>query len=249
MPYSLGKQLPMPQGKGMNEINHNIALLIDGDNAQSKYLQDIIDETSTHGRITIKRIYGDWTSSRMANWKEKLSTYSIKPIQKFAHAKGKNATDIALIIDAMDILHREKINGFCIVSSDSDFTGLANRIRESAMFVIGIGAKHTPKSFINACDIFTFTENFDKTEGGKQNAPTKIDIPFLRKAYAMVELESGKAFLSRVVETIRKLDSSFDTRTFGFKNYNAMFKHLVDDFEIIYHNDNSTVYISDKKKP
>ncbi|MCD8446042.1 NYN domain-containing protein [Tenacibaculum finnmarkense] len=140
--------------------NKNIAMLIDGDNAQPKYLKNIMEETSKHGRIIIKRIYGDWSSEFMKSWKKKLSTFSIKPIQEFAYTTGKNATDIALVIDAMDILYREKIDVFCIVSSDSDFTGLANRVRESGRVVLGIGKNQTPKSFVNACDTFIFTENF-----------------------------------------------------------------------------------------
>lgn len=230
----------------MDKSNSNIALLIDGDNAQASHLQNIIEETAKHGRITIKRIYGDWTNNNMNGWKEQLNNYSIKPIQKFAHAKGKNATDIALIIDAMDILHREKVDGFCLVSSDSDFTGLANRIRESALFVIGIGKKQTPKPFINACDIFTFTENFGKSEANGIANSNKIDLDFLRKAYALVEQENGSALLSQVGETIRKLDSSFDPRTYGYTNFHTMFKGLKSDFEMIYHKDNSTISIRDK---
>jgi len=230
----------------MAKVDVNIAMLIDGDNAQALYLQNIIEETSKHGRITIKRIYGDWSRNDMNSWQKQLSTYAIKPIQKFAHAKGKNATDIALIIEAMDILHREKIDAFCIVSSDSDFTSLANRIKESGLFVIGIGQKHTPKPFINACDVFTFTENFEKKDGKSKDHP-KIDVKFLRKAYNMVEQENGTALLSQLGQTIMKLDSSFDTRTFGFKNFNSMFKSLSKDFEVKYLDDNSTISIRDKK--
>lgn len=229
----------------MDQNRINIAMLIDGDNAQAKHLQNIIEETTKHGRITIKRIYGDWSSSRMKSWKEQLNTYSIKPIQKFAYTKGKNATDIALIIDAMDILHRENIDSFCIVSSDSDFTGLANRIRESGLTVIGIGQEQTPKSFINACDIFTFTENFEKSETSPKKS-VKIDINFLKKAFSMAEQENGEAFLSLLGESIRKLDSSFDPRTYGYKNFHTMFKSLKNDFEMIYHNDNSTISVKEK---
>lgn len=231
----------------MEKIDTKIAMLIDGDNAQASHLKDIIAETAKHGRVTIKRIYGDWTNSNMKSWKEQLNTYSVKPIQKFAYAKGKNSTDIALIIDAMDILHREEIDGFCLVSSDSDFTGLANRIRESGLFVIGIGKKQTLKPFINSCDIFTFTENFDDNKTTKDKSTTKLDFEIIRKAFSLVEQENGIALLSQVGETIRKLDSSFDPRTYGFKNYHTMFKGLKDDFELIYHKDNSTISIRDKK--
>lgn len=199
----------------------NIALLFDGDNAQAATLESVIQETSKHGRITIKRIYGDWSSPTMASWKEKLKIHSIKPIQKFANIKGKNATDIALVIDAMDILHKEQIDGFCIVSSDSDFTELASRIKESAKMVIGIGQAHTPKSFIKACDIFTFTENFIENDEGKtaskQHPNDKIDHKLINKAYAMVESDNGAALMRMVCQSIRKLDPSFDPRTYGFK--------------------------------
>ncbi|MDG4945112.1 NYN domain-containing protein [Weeksellaceae bacterium KMM 9713] len=182
----------------------------------------------------------------MQNWQKQLSTYAIKPIQKFAYAKGKNSTDIALIIDAMDILHSKKVDGFCIVSSDSDFTGLANRIREDGLTVIGIGKKQTPKSFINACEIFTFTENFEK-----KNSSVKIskpDLKLIKKAFLMVEQENGEAYLSQVVQKIRELDSSFDPRTYGFKNYNKLFKSLTHDYQIRYQNNNSTILVSENEK-
>lgn len=141
-----------------------IAILVDGDNAQAKLLQLILEEVSKYGKVTIRRIYGDWTSQAMNSWKDLLNELSFSPIQKFAYTKGKNSTDSSLIIDAMDILHDEVVNGFCIVSSDSDYTGLAKRIREEGVFVMGIGAKNTPTAFVNSCEIFTFTENIVNTD-------------------------------------------------------------------------------------
>ncbi|WP_233861195.1 NYN domain-containing protein [Tenacibaculum piscium] len=287
----------------MENKKMNIAMLIDGDNAQAKYLENIISETSKYGKISIKRIYGDWSNVHLKNWKDVLNTFSIKPIQEFSHTTGKNATDIALVIDAMDILHQQKIDAFCIVSSDSDFTGLASRIRESGLTVIGIGKEQTPKSFVNACDIFTFTESFKedpsidklmeisakkaakkleksitltvkknnvksnvkvsskanlkeklkeksrkKSKKNKKSKKTiKIDINFLRWAFSMIEQENGVVLLSQFVESVRKLDANFDSKIYGYKNFNVMFKALKNDFEMIYHNDNSTISIRDKK--
>ena len=221
----------------MKNKDKRIAMLIDGDNAQASLLSNIIEEISRYGRITIKRIYGDWTSTNMKSWKEQLNTFAIKPIQKFAYAKGKNSTDIALIIDAMDILHRAEIDGFCLVSSDSDFTGLANRIRESGLFVIGIGAQQTPKPFINSCDIFTFKENFSTEEKPKSKKKKKIiDLNFIHKAYSMAEQEEEEtAHLSKLAQTIRKLDPSFDPRTYEFKNFVALFQSLNKNYELIFH--------------
>lgn len=137
---------------------NKIAILIDGDNAESKLVEQFITEAGRFGRVTVKRIYADWSSDHMKNWKEQLNKFSIKPIQKFAYTKGKNSTDTALIIEAMDLLHSKVVDGFCIVSSDSDYTGLAERIREEGMFIMGIGKSHTPEAFIKACESFTFSE-------------------------------------------------------------------------------------------
>ncbi|WP_126973221.1 NYN domain-containing protein [Gynurincola endophyticus] len=145
----------------------NIAVLIDGDNAQAKLMKEIIEEVSIYGKATIRRVYGDWTSPQLNSWKEIINQYSINPIQKFSYTTGKNSTDSSLIIDAMDILHAGNIEGFCIVSSDSDYTGLAKRIREEGLFVMGIGKRHTPIAFVNSCEIFTFTENLVNEEPGK----------------------------------------------------------------------------------
>lgn len=141
-----------------------IALLIDGDNAQASLIKEIIAEVSTYGKATIRRIYGDWTSSVMNSWKPILNENSINAMQNFAYTTGKNSTDGAMIIDAMDILHSKSVDGFCIVSSDSDFTGLAKRIREEGLFVMGIGRKTTPIAFKNSCEIFTLTENLELSE-------------------------------------------------------------------------------------
>ncbi|MES2777042.1 MAG: NYN domain-containing protein [Bacteroidota bacterium] len=138
--------------------NKKIAVLIDGDNAEARLIEQILNESAKFGRVTIKRIYADWTMPQMNKWKEQTNRFAIRPIQKFSYTKGKNSTDTALIIDAMDIMYQESVDGFCIVSSDSDYTGIAHRIREAGLYVMGIGGSHTPEAFVKACEHFVFTE-------------------------------------------------------------------------------------------
>lgn len=140
------------------ENDKKIAVLIDADNVSDKYIKFIFDEISNHGTPTYKRIYGDWTKPQLASWKSVLLNYSITPIQQYSYTTGKNSTDSALIIDAMDILYSKNVDGFCIVSSDSDFTRLAARLREAGMYVIGMGEKKTPTPFISACEKFKYLE-------------------------------------------------------------------------------------------
>lgn len=139
-------------------MEKKIAILIDGDNAESGLVEQYIMEVERFGRATVKRVYADWMDIRMKNWKEQLNKFAVRPIQKFAYTTGKNSTDTALIIDAMDLLHSKKIDGICIVSSDSDYTGLAHRIREDGLFVMGIGRAHTPQAFVAACETFILSE-------------------------------------------------------------------------------------------
>ncbi len=138
---------------------HKIAILIDGDNAQANLLPQTLVEAGKYGLVTVRRIYGDWTTSSMNSWKDVLNYHAVQPVQQFRYTVGKNATDSAMIIDAMDLLHSDVVDGFCLVSSDSDYTRLATRIRESGVFVMGIGEKKTPKPFVNACDVFVYTSN------------------------------------------------------------------------------------------
>lgn len=149
----------MAQTTTIESKDNKMAVLIDGDNAQASLLNKMLAEIAKHGSVTIRRIYGDWTTQNMHSWKDALHMHAVQPIQQFRYTVGKNATDSALIIDAMDIMHRKLVEGFCIVSSDSDYTRLATRIREEGFFVMGIGQKKTPKSFVNACDLFIYTEN------------------------------------------------------------------------------------------
>src|ERR1700679_114287 len=182
-----------------------IAVLIDGDNAQAKLLKVIMEEVAKYGKVTIRRIYGDWTQTRMNSWKDLLNELSFTPIQKFSYTTGKNSTDSALIIDAMDILHSGVTDGFCIVSSDSDYTGLAKRIREEGVFVMGVGEKKTPNAFVRSCEVFTFSENIIQEEALEKDATTakskrtadkveekqypKVELDLIDKAYFMSNRE------------------------------------------------------------
>lgn len=161
--------------------NKKIAVLIDGDNAEAKLIEKILNEVAKFGKVTIKRIYGDFTNNKMNSWKEQLNKNAVKPVQKFEYTTGKNSSDTALIIDAMDILHSKLVDGFCIVSSDSDYTGIAHRIREEGYFVIGIGKSQTPVAFVKACENFIYTEILtDKkieTESIKKISNKEKEIP------------------------------------------------------------------------
>ena len=226
----------------MSEKKFNIAVLIDGDNAQATLIKEIITEVSKYGKATIRRIYGDWTSSTMKSWKDVLNEYSINPIQKFSYTKSKNSTDSALIIDAMDILHNKSVEGFCIVSSDSDFTGLAKRIREEGLFVMGIGKKTTPIAFVNSCEIFTFSENIDLKENKKNIENEKIQKPsskltdevleLIDKAFEISTNEEEQTFIANVGGSLRKINPSFDARTYGFKNLSELFRNIT-KYEVI----------------
>lgn len=242
----------------MKEAKFNIAVLIDGDNAQAKLIKEIIAEVSKYGKVTIRRIYGDWTTQHMNSWKEIINQYSISPMQKFSYTTGKNSTDSSLIIDAMDILHSKSVEGFCIVSSDSDYTGLAKRIREEGLFVMGIGRKTTPIAFVNSCEIFTFSENLlaeeeiqpkkvpikketvpqKENRPNKKNTPAKTDTPFTQKkgfppidmriidkAFDISTDEEDEVFISQIGLSLRKIDPSFDPRTYGFKNLTQLFEN------------------------
>src|SRR5512140_1759986 len=162
----------MPNEKLTNG-RQKIAVLIDGDNAQSSLLPQMLVEAGRHGQVTVRRIYGDWTTNSMNSWKETLNYHAFQPIQQFRYTVGKNATDSAMIIDAMDLLHTGVVDGFCLASSDSDYTRLATRIRESGVFVMGMGAKKTPKPFVNACDVFVYTENLAPEKNTNRSHPPR----------------------------------------------------------------------------
>ncbi len=223
---------------------YKIAMLIDGDNAQPALLSQMLAEAGRHGQVTLRRIYGDWTTSNMNSWKETLNFHAIQPIQQFRYTIGKNATDSAMIIDAMDILHSGVVDAFCLVSSDSDYTRLATRIRETGIFVMGIGAKKTPKPFVNACDVFVYTENLlaekkaaqavgtQKSRSRKEEKGEADPLPLLSQAFEMAVQQDGWARLDVMGSALYQLDPGFDPRTYGHKQLSRMMFKLKDRFEM-----------------
>lgn len=205
-----------------------LALLIDADNTSPRLIANIISEVGKYGNVTIRRSYGDFTNVHLSNWKDTMNTYAIRPVQKFAYTYGKNSTDSALIIDAMDIMHDGLVGGFCIASSDSDYTGLALRIREQGLFVIGIGKSETPQAFQRACEMFVFTENLqpqqreetneaDETtaEENKEESRKEIKtkVPKLRGVKILGSLSDLAAFYSKIDEQpldTKLLDKAID---------------------------------------
>jgi len=218
-----------------------LAVLIDGDNIPSRYIKEMMQEITKYGTPTVKRIYGDWTKPHLSKWKAILLENAITPIQQYGYTTGKNATDSAMIIDAMDILYSEKVNGFCLVSSDSDFTKLAMRLREAGVVVYGIGEKKTPEPFIVACDKFIYLEILAKEEenqdGKKTNKKENLDkitpkvIRLLRNSVDDAADDDGWAFMGDVGSLILKKQPNFDARNFGFEKLTQLFKSL-NKFEI-----------------
>ena len=230
-----------------------IAMLIDGDNAQAGLLSQMLVEAGRHGQITLRRIYGDWTTNSMNSWKETLNFHAFQPIQQFRYTVGKNATDSAMIIDAMDILHSGVVDGFCLVSSDSDYTRLATLIRETGIFVMGIGEKKTPKPFVNACDLFVYTENLvtlkkspntnSQQKGGARKKGEPDPLPLLTQAFEMAVQQDGWASLASMGNALYQLDPAFDPRTYGHKQLSKMIGKFKERFEVrIQEMDGSTLF-------
>ncbi|MGZ4035015.1 MAG: NYN domain-containing protein [Bacteroidia bacterium] len=274
----------------MADTKFKLAILIDGDNAEAKLIEQMINEASKFGRVTIKRIYADWTTQHMNSWKNKLNKFAIRPMQKFSYTTGKNSTDSALIIDAMDIMHSKLVDGFCIVSSDSDYTGIAQRLREEGLFVMGMGKSHTPEAFVKSCENFTYTEiltpsSENKTpsvtaeekpkqtkEEVKKNHTEKIkspaqvvkksalplltnkitnqpiDITLIDNAFEMVVNDNtGLALAAQLIEAIRKIDSTFDPRNFGYNSFRKFLSALSPKYEIVLHDDKTTISVRKKE--
>jgi uncharacterized LabA/DUF88 family protein len=215
-----------PSGEKLS--NQKLAVLIDADNAQSSIIQELLAEVSRHGVASVKRAYGDWTTTNLKGWKDTLHRMAILPMQQFSYTTGKNSTDSSLIIDAMDLLHSGKLDGFCLVSSDSDFTRLATRIREAGLAVYGFGEKKTPEAFVAACDRFVYTEILrpptveeakPRAEEGQALAPAPAPAPALRpmvsQAVTAAAREDGWASLSLVGSFLLKTNPSFDPRNYG----------------------------------
>ncbi len=222
-----------------------LAVLIDGDNIPSAYVKEMMEEIAKYGNPTIKRIYGDWTKPSLAKWKNVLLENAITPIQQYGYTTGKNATDSAMIIDAMDILYSEKVNGFCLVSSDSDFTRLATRLREAGMQVFGIGEKKTPDPFIVACDKFIYIEilkqqseeNESEVTENKSNVKSNVDkitpkvVKLISSSISDLADDDGWAFLGDVGSLIQKKQPNFDSRNYGFQKLTPLIKSIK-NFEI-----------------
>ncbi len=217
-----------------------LAVLIDGDNIPSSYVKEMMEEIAKYGNPTIKRIYGDWTKPNLSKWKNILLENAITPIQQYGYTTGKNATDSAMIIDAMDILYTGKVNGFCLVSSDSDFTRLATRLREAGMKVFGIGEKKTPNPFIVACDKFIYLEilkyetdeqepEHKKSKSSKKNNIDKVTpkvIKLISSTISYLGDDDGWAFLGDVGSLLQKKQPNFDSRNYGFQKLNALIKSI-----------------------
>jgi uncharacterized LabA/DUF88 family protein len=212
---------------GVVENTAKLAVLIDADNAMPSALEELLAEVAKYGTAHVKRAYGDWTGTQLKGWKDQLLAQSIQPIQQFAYTTGKNATDSAMVIDAMDLLYSGRFDGFCIVSSDSDFTRLAARLRESGLTVYGFGERKTPKPFVAACDKFIYVENLKGVTAPAEEKPTarataaklKSDtalVNLLRHAVEAASDDDGWAHLANVGHIITKQRSDFDARTYGY---------------------------------
>lgn len=236
------------------ESGLKLAVLIDADNAQAALIEGLLAEIARFGEATVKRIYGDFTAPTSASWKKVLQRYAIKPVQQFAYSTGKNATDSTLIIDAMDLLYTRKFDGFCLVTSDSDFTGLAMRVREEGLTVLGFGEQKTPEAFRNACHKFIFTEVLRPTPRDDIEAPaekparvrnmanttpapqpTKPATPSFPKKFVLAALEqshddAGWANIAMFGSYLTKLQPDFDSRLYGFKKLSDLVKAKTDLF-------------------
>lgn len=226
-------------------MDNKLAVLIDGDNIPSAHVKEMMEEIAKYGNPTIKRIYGDWTKPHLSKWKNMLLEHAITPIQQYGYTQGKNSTDSAMIIDAMDILYSGKVDGFCLVSSDSDFTRLATRLREAGMMVYGIGEKKTPDPFIVACDKFIYVEilksrsesSESESDASGTSAKSSVDkitqkeIRFISSTIQDVADDDGWAFLGDVGSLLQKKQPNFDSRNYGFQKLTPLIKSIK-NFEV-----------------
>jgi hypothetical protein len=248
----------MPNSEGQKRL----AVLIDADNTQPSIIDGLLEEIANYGVATVKRIYGDWTSTHLKGWKEMLLEHAIQPIQQFAYTRGKNATDSAMIIDAMDLLYTETMDGFCIVSSDSDFTRLSARIREAGLIVYGFGEQKTPKAFVGACDRFIFTEILRKKEDEKEGPTTKPRsarelksdsrlVNLLRNACEDSADETGWANLGTVGQNVANKAPEFDPRNWGYKKLGELVKAIdifvIDERQVV-NSSAKQIYVRDKRR-
>jgi uncharacterized LabA/DUF88 family protein len=223
--YRLGHEQRGPNMPEESRVRR-LAVLIDADNASSRIAAGLFEEVAKFGEASVRRIYGDFSGQRLKSWADVLQKYAIDPYQQFAYTTGKNASDIALVIDAMDLLHSGRLDGFCLVSSDSDFTRLASRLREQGADVFGFGEQKTPESFRQACRRFIYTENLlpeaqvsspEEGPSAKALQPPSAAIPILNKAMVQMETEDGWIGLGAVGQRLANMASDFDPRTFGYR--------------------------------
>jgi len=238
-----------------------IALLIDCDNVSHNSIEGVLEELAKYGMVNVRHAHGDWNNPSLSGWAEKLHPYAIRPMQQFAYTKGKNATDSAMIIDAMDLLYSKNIDAFALMTSDSDFTPLVLRLLENGMPVYGFGEKKTPKPFVDACSPFIYTENLltDEKDEKKGNAKplTKMDKKALRSDTALVRLlrtaaeqaaeDDGWSHMSRVGSYISNNSSSFSSVNYGYKKLGDLIK-TSELFDIEMRNNGSTMYIRDVRQ-
>jgi hypothetical protein len=239
----------------MNEGQQRLAVLIDADNSQYSIIEGLLDEIANYGVASVKRIYGDWTDTKLKGWKASLLEHGIHPMQQFAYTTGKNATDSAMIIDAMDLLYTKSFDGFCIVSSDSDFTRLASRIREAGLLVYGFGERKTPKAFMAACDKFIYTENLRSDKAAeapavkKPQKDTKL-IALLRRAVEDTADESGWSYLGLIGQNLVNKSPDFDPRNYGYRKLGELIESTGEfefkDFDPL--SNNYAVYVRPKRR-
>jgi hypothetical protein len=218
-----------------------VAVLVDADNASAQYAKAVLEEAARFGRVTIRRMYGDWTSLNLSKWKGLLHELGIEPVQQFAHAVGKNATDVALVIDAMDLLHDGRAEVFCLVTSDSDFTRLASRLRENGCLVVGFGRRGTPQAFVRRCDEFLFVEELqeDQERGEEHLAVLRSDeslrkrgLATLTRAFDICDKGEDLVQLVDLGPALSKMDPGFSLRSYGFAKLRTMIKAYPDVFTL-----------------
>lgn len=220
-----------------NVDEHKIVILIDADNAQMMKIKSILEEISAHGHIIIKRAYGDWSNDCLKNWKQVLNELAIDAIQQFAYTTGKNSTDVAMIIDAMDLLYLDEFDVFVLVSSDSDFSKLASRLRESEIIVYGVGEKKTPLAFQNSCDEFIYTEDIGEIKSIQEPSPTKDHsaqdlIPLLQKVWEQFQDEDGWANISLAGNYLKRTIPDFDPRTYKAAKFSQIIESVGSTFRM-----------------
>jgi uncharacterized LabA/DUF88 family protein len=202
--------------------NTRLAVLVDADNAQAAIVEDLFTEISRYGTASVKRAYGDWTTPNLRGWKDVLHTMAIQPIQQFSYTTGKNSTDSSLIIDAMDLLYAGNLDGFCLVSSDSDYTRLATRIREAGLVVYGIGERKTPQAFVKACDKFIYTDILGSGQAPADEPGAEPLKEMMLAAVNAAARDDGWSPLSAVGSLLVKHNPAFDARNYGFPKLGAL---------------------------